>query len=101
VNVLDFKKGIGLWHSVQTVKSVTDFCSLHLFYFFLKSDFSTFSLSVECVEYVTCGQCSICTYEGESSLLDPESLSVQRYTHTCFLLFVSMLFGEFSHLLHV
>lgn len=61
VNVLDFKKGIGLWHSVQTVTSRYIFIIFifkkQIVFHFGKAISLTFFLSVsaECVEYVTCG----------------------------------------------
>lgn len=74
MNVLDFKKDVGLWFAVLTVRRLTvgyAHCALlHMT--------SLLVFLSECDEHDACHQYPLRPHEGQPSVVDPKSLPVQR-----------------------
>lgn len=80
MNVLDFKKDVGLWHGILTVSHALEkqICK-HKSMFYIQGVNMSLPVSPECHEHDACNQHPVLPNEGQPSVLDTESVSIQRY----------------------
>lgn len=83
MNVLDFKKDVGLWHGILTVSHASEKKNYVNIRFHIQGVNMSLPVSLECHEHDACNQHPILPDEGQPSVLDPKSVSVQRSVSQC------------------